>query len=1102
MVSFAKYSLGILVLITLLAFCSSPARAQFTGEVQGVVTDSTGAVLTGARVTITNLSLQVSSHKNTDSAGSFTVTNLAPGDYQIKVEMSGFGPITTRITLQTAEVKSLTLPLKVGSEAQNIEVTAQAALLDPADSRIQQTIDSGQVSSLPLQGRTLFNLISFAPGVTGLGLLPGGSPGSTADNYAPETQVNVAANGRNFDGNMYVVDGLDITSNVRPGVINQSPNPESVQEFTIQTNTFSVEYGRASSIVTEVTTKSGSNQYHGSVSDYYTSQQLWARTEFTPTSGYLPFHVESLFGAIGGPVVKNHTFFFASIEPTFSNAASTGANTFEDPAFTKWAQQNFPNTIGTGLLTKYPVKPASDVQQVSTAAAVFPGTCGTAATAGIPCSLPMIDSGNFDFSPARNAWQWNARIDQYWSKDRLSGNFYRTTLSQAGPSQRTGFDTTQPENSWSIQSNWTHTFSLSFLNEFVFGGVKVEGIGTATGPFNIPSVGVNGVGVGIGDGWVDGDFIQHNYHWRDVLTKVSGKHTFKFGGDELYTVVESKFHSVGDQPSYSFDSLLDLVEDNPHTESGLYYNPLTGQPSPFDFGWGAREAGLFFQDQWKALPHLMLTLGVRYDQNQNPYALGKYPGFTQTNFFLGSGNDFQQQVANGAIRLAKNFFSSTPFAWSPRIGLAWDPTGEGLWKVRAGMGVYHDQFTTGEVGNVNASNPPSFINPTFIRGTATPPVFGLGTSSKYPFGYTYPPIVSGSLDSHGGLAGVQAGIGGIDPNLKMPDTYNYTLGVERSVASHLVASGSFVGSRTTGLPVAEIATFANFGNDVNRFNGDLIANYPNLTRLNSSFGAIDYYWNGASSTYKALILALNGRFGRGTFQASYTRSSAYGFGTFYPEETNISQYWGPTDFDAPNRLSFIGNVSLPRLEDSQRLVRSIIGGWQLSGTLILQSGNPFTVYTGAPFIPVFNNSSCQAVSATCQVVGMSPTSGDYNADGYNYDFPNIPTTGYHSSQSRQEYLNGVFPGGASIFPQPAMGTEGNEQRARYWGPGFAGADMGLLKNIPVTERVRAQFRVEGFNIFNRPNLSGLDSNLADGTFGKVTGQYNPRYFQFGAKIEF
>jgi hypothetical protein len=627
----------------------------------------------------------------------------------------------------------------------------------------------------------------------------------------------------------------------------------------------------------------------------------------------------------------------------------------------------------------------------------------------------MIDSGFFDFSPPRRAWQWNARIDQYWSKDKLYGNFYRTTLNVDSPNPRPAFNSTGPENSWSIQVNETHTFSSTFLNEFVFGGVKIEGIGTATGPFEIPSVGISGVGAGIGDGWVDGDFVQHNYHWRDVLTKIVGKHTFKFGGDELYAIVESKFAPVGDQPNFSFNNLLDLVQDNPHSEGGLFYNPLTGQPSPYNFGWGAREAGLFFQDQWKARPNLTVTMGVRYDQNQNPYPLPKYPAFTQSNFFLGAGSTFEQQVANGSIRVAHNFFSSTPYAWSPRVGIAWDPTGKGDFKIRAGIGVYHDQFTTGEVGNVNSSNPPSYTEPTFIQGSATPPVFALGTSNKYPFGYPFPPIPAGALDSQGGLAGVQSTVGGIDPNLRMPDTYNYTIGFEKAVGPHMVASASFAGSRSTGLPVAEIATFNNFGNDVNRTNGDLLTTYPVPNRPNSSFGAINYYWNGADSTYKALIFAINGRFSHGSFQASYTRSSSYNLGTFYPEETNPSQYWGPSDFDAPNRVSVVGVLDLPRLTGKNAALRAVVGGWQLSGTMALQSGYPFSVYTGAPFIPVFNSdptnvAGCTAATPTCKITGMAANSGDYNADGYNYDFPNLPVTGYGSGHSRQEYLTGVFPG--------------------------------------------------------------------------------------------
>lgn len=1094
-------------LLCLFSFCALPVFAQFSGRIQGVVTDPSAAVVAKASVKATNLALQVSTTTITDTGGNFTFTNLAPGQYRITVELAGFAMSTTAVDLTTEETVNLPVTLRVASTATSVQVTTTVPLVDTADSRLQQTITNEEVSSLPLEGRTIFDLISFAPGVTGLGLLPGGSPGSTADNYAPETQDNVSANGRNFDGNMYVIDGLDVTSNVRPGITNQSPNPESVQEFSTQSNTFSVEYGRASSIVTQITTKSGTNQIHGSLSDYYTSQQLWARTEFSPTAGYLPFHNESLFGAIGGPVVKDHTFFFASLEPTFSTAASTFSDTFEDPAFTQWATQNFPNTLGTMLLSKYPPKGYSSPHVVETAQDIF-GTgatgCGTATTANIPCATPMIDSGNFDFSPPRTAWQWNARADQYWSKDKLYGNFYRTTLQAVAPSERTGFDTTNPENSWSFQANETHTFSATFLNEFVFGAVKIEGIGQATGPFHIPSIGISGQGDGIGIGFADGDFIQHNYHWRDVLTKIAGNHTLKFGGDELYTVVESKFAAVGDNPSFGFDNLLQLVEDDPHTESGLYYNPVTGQANPYNFGWGARAAGLFIQDQWKARPNVTVTMGVRYDQNQNPYALPKYPGFTQSNFFLGAGSNFQQQVANGSVRVAPNFFNTTPVSWAPRVGIAWDPTGRGRWKIRAGIGVYHDQFTTGEVGNVNAGNPPSFVSPTFFRGSATPPIFSLGTSDKYPFGFPYPPIPAGTLNSQGGLTGVQAGVGGVDPNLRMPDTYNYTVGMEKALGANLVASASFVGSRSTGLPTAEIGTFNNFGNDVNRFDGDLIANQDQLTRLNHSFGAINYYWNGADSTYKALVFSLNGRFGsHGSFQASYTRSSTYNLGTFYPEETNISQYWGPADFDVPNRVSFIGNLNLPRLAGSSGLVRSVAGGWELSGTMILQSGYPFSVYTGASFQPVWNNTSClTTVAPSCQVVGMTANSGDYNADGYDYDFPNLPANGYRSGHGRTDYLKGVFPGGALAFPQPAMGTEGNELRGRYRGPGFADTDLALLKNFRITERFKAQFRVESFNIFNRPNLTQVDGNLADGSFGTSTGQYNPRYFQLGAKFEF
>ncbi len=1086
--------IGVGGLASILLFSTIGAWAQFTSNLQGTVTDPSGAAVPGATVRLINLSTQVPVQTTTSNVGTYLFSSVAPGQYQVSASAKGFAESNVTVTLETAQTFELPITLTVATQAQQVVVTGSAKLLDTADSRTQQTVVAQEVSDLPLQGRTLFDLIAFAPGVTGLGLLTGGSPGSITDNYSPETQVSASANGSSYYANKYIVDGLDVTSTVRSGVTNQSPNPESVQELSVQTNSFSVEFGQASSIVTQITTKSGSNQFHGEVADYYTSQQLWARTEFTSGS-YLPFHINDAFGNIGGPIWKNHTFFFASLEPTWSAIASTGATTFEDPAFTAWAQTNFPNTVGTKLLTTYPPTGLATTGVVSTAADIFPGTCGTSATASIPCSLPMIDSGTFDFSPPRTGKQWNIRGDQYFSKDRLYANFYHTSLSSGQPAPRVDMSSNTPENSHSFQFNETHTFSPNLLNEAVFGFVKIEGIGQQTGTFSVPTINTVGVSDGFNQGFDDGDFIQHNYHWRDMVSYTHAKHTFKFGGEYLYSIVESKFAPVGNEPTFTFDNLLDLVEDQPYTEGGLIYNPLLGQPGVYNFGWKARDMGLFAQDQWRVRPGLTATIGVRWDLDENPYGDPAYSQYFQnSNFFLGAGTTFQQQVANGGVRPVHYAFGASPQSLSPRLGFAWDPTGKGVWTIRGGIGVYHDMVTTGDFGNITGSNPPSYVEPTFYAGSATPPLFALGTSNTYPYGYPVPPIPAGQLNSKGGLVGIQAGVAGYDPNLRADDTYNYTIAVERQLLGKLVATAAYSGTRTTGLPVGHDLEYQLTNNDVNRFAGDLIEHDDVLTRLNTSFGSIDYYWNGASSNYKALILSLTGRFGtRGVFQASYTRSSWWSLGAEYPDSANISQYWGPDDYSVPNRVSFMETYQLPRLQNANAFVRRVVGGWELPGTLILQSGTPFNVYTSAPFEPIFN-------TAGTAVIGMAPGSGDYQADGYDYAFPDIPSTGYSHGTSRHDYLSGLWP--ASAFPVPAMGTFGNELENRFRGPGFANVDLGLLKNTPITERVNVQLRFEFFNIFNRPNLNGLVSDVSNGLFGQATGTFNPRYLQIGAKIQF
>jgi hypothetical protein len=1080
--------LRFLILFSFLGIAASGAWAQFNGNISGSVLDPSGAGVAGAAVTLTNTATSEVSTTKCDPNGAYRFVSLAPGSYKLSVSAKGFAVTNVAVTILTEETLNVPIKLTVSAVSESVEVTTELPTLNTADSRTEMTLESQAVANLPLQGRNLIALTTLAPGVVGLGLV-GGSPGSAADNYSTETQVDASANGRGSVGNMYVMDGMDVTSDIRPGVLNLTPNPDSIQEMTVQPNTFSVEYGRASSIQMVMTSKYGTDQFHGNVSDYYTYQGLWAGTEFV--HNYAPFHSNNYSGSIGGPIIPNHQFFFFfAIEPLRSTA-STGASsqTFEDAAFTAWAQANFPGTLGTTLLTKYQPTGATVTGVAETAADIFPTTCGTPTTFGLPCSTPMIDNGVFNSSSYRNGLQWNTRIDKNFSRDRLYGNIYRTTLNTDAPSVRPAFSTTDNYVTDSLQINETHTFTPSTLNEGMFGYNKVQGLNNLTGDFTVPGVGVTGQGVGFGVGFAQGNFIQHNYHWRDMLTHIKGAHTLKFGyegrhGDDL-----ALFAPVYAQPNFSFNNLLDLVQDISNTESGLSYNVLTGQPAKGQYEYAIVTNGLFAEDTWRMKKNVTLTLGLRWDDYGNPFPLS---GTTLANFHLGPGATLQDQIANGFMTQQGNVFNHAPMSFSPRIGVAWDPTGKGDLVVRGGFGIYHDWPTLGNDENGLKGNPPGWVVPTFYNGSATPPIFALGTSATTPAGFPYPALPSSALDSHGGIVGAEFNVGGLDVNLSAPSTYNYTGTVEKSIFHGIVASIGYSGSQSRNLIEGSgQETATSYGTDINRFAGDLIVNYPTPKRLNSSFGSITYAQNGSVSSYNALILALRGRISkRGFFNASYTRSSSNDDAQVYPTFTNIHQYYGPSIFNAPNRFSLSASYDIPGMNSGNAFARVLTNGWVFSDITIFQSGYPFVVSTNAPFQPVLNSSG--------QVIGLQPGSGDYNADGDNYDFPNV--TSYGQGTSRSAFLNGVFPAGN--FTQPTMGTEGNEQPYRFRGPNYFNFDMSLAKNTQIYERLSLQFRFDFFNIFNRVNLTGMDGNLPDATFGKATAQFNPRWLQLGISLRF
>ncbi|MGH9586638.1 MAG: carboxypeptidase regulatory-like domain-containing protein, partial [Acidobacteriaceae bacterium] len=966
-----------------LLMCVPGAWAQFSGTVTGTVVDPSGAVVPNANVKLTNEATGQANEAQSNASGVFTFPSLAPGNYSLTCTAAGFSAATVPVVLQTNQVLSVPIKLSLGGSVQTVQVTTQSPLLDMADNRIQETIPAQTLSALPLAGRNMISLVTLAPGVTGTGVTSNGSPGSGRDNYSTETQVDASANGQGAVGNMYIVDGLDVTSSIRPGVLNLTPSPDSIQEANIQTNTYTVLYGRASSVQMTMTTKSGTARYHGNVADFFTNQTLTAGTEFT--HHYSPFHSNNISASLGGPVwpgKKKLGFFFFEIEPQIASNALSYSTTFADPAFISYAQTAYPDTVGTQVLTSYPIDNVSNVVVSSTAAGVFGDACGTAATGNLPCDLAMIDTGNYNASAYRNGTQYFIRGDENWGKDRVYGTIYRTTLTTNGPNPRPAFNTTNKFYQWAIQGNETHTFSPDTINEATFAADRIEGIQPTTGLFNVPIVNVTGVGAGYGDGFATGDFIQHNYHWRDMLTHLAGNHDIQVGFEGLFGDDVEIFNGPYDQPTFQFNNLLDLAQDNVYTESGLAYNPLSGQRDQYNWNAAGTTYGIFAQDTWKATRRFTINYGLRWDDFGNPWSRSANTSFS--NFYLGGGQTQQQRIANGVlIRHHHALDRSITDVFSPRAGIAWDVVGNGDWLVKAGAGLFHNWPTLANLQEQYRGNPPGDIFPTFFGGQSPAPVFAFGTSNTKPFGFPAPDLGGRSLNAAGGITGLQFAIGAIDPTLKSPVTYTYSAGLAHRMGTHYVASVDYSGANGRDLLSGGGQVYnVSYGQNINEVPGDLILNNsPVPTRLNTNFGQIYYTANDRVSNYNALILALQGRFSRSFFNASYTRSSSWDDTQVYPSYINVHQWYGPSIWNAPNRFSLAWNYNLPDVNNEQGVLGRVGSGWVISGTSVIQSGNPINVFTNAAFAPVTNGSG--------QYTGFSASSGDYNADGDNFDFPDV-----------------------------------------------------------------------------------------------------------------
>ena len=1075
-----------LMILALAAACCF-AQSVFSGNIQGVVSDQSGAAIPSAAIGLRNVDTGVTASATSSGSGNYRLSSLAPGNYVVSAEARGFQKAEVKVTLGTNEIQGVNITLGIATATQTTSVTSEAPVLGTDETRIQATLDSRTVRTLPSLNRNLWDVLAGAsPGVVGTGTHGAAeAPGGAADNFGTQTP-DLSANGRSYTGNRVIVDGMDVTSPVQNGNIVYSLPADAVQEVAMQANSWDAENNLGSSILVQVITKAGTNQFHGTGSWLFTNQDLLARTVFTPGS-YNPFKRNDVVGTFGGPVVKNKTFFFGYVESLWSSlSGGNTVQTFESPEFRSWATQNFSNSLGTKILNQSGLAGVSTNGVAQTAQQYFGTSCGTAATYNIPCSMPILDTGTSNLTSPYNGLQYGFRGDQYvGSKDRIYGSYANNSFTLGNPSSRLGFTNHNIQANWYAQANWTHTISANLINEVGFAANSVGGSNGLGGTSNIPQINVTGQSLGFNSSWGPGTYGSHNYNWRELLVWVRGAHTLKFGTNGTHAVEYGDFSPVNNRPTFQFNNLLDLVQDKPYSESGVVYNPLTGRAGQVPFDGQENPWGIFVGDDWKAKPNLSFTLSLRWDNfsNHTPSGPAALSGIN-SNLILGTGSNIAQQVANATVQTVSGVFAhSMKNNWSPRIGFAWDPSKHGRWSIRGGVGVYHDWITLGQTVDELRNNPPGLVNPTFISGvTQIQPLFTLAPSATYPFNYPLPTIPTTGLNSAGGLAGVNSAVWALDRNMTSPLAVNYVIGVERELPWKFVAGGSYSGSKSyNGLS----------GINYNRANGNLVANNGKLVYPNPNFGSINYVGNILNGSYNAMILTLRRAVGKvATFQASYTRSHAtsdinantrfdHDIGFDVPDPALYHSYYADANWDVRNHFSFSGVYTVPGMKTG--IAKALTSGWEVGILSSIQSGTPFWVHTTAPY----------------------GAGGDYNADGTNYDIPNAPANYCGGSYGEQNYLTGLFP--ASVFTAPSAGTQGNLRRNSCRNPGMVEVDASVLKNIRLKwlgEQGSLQLRFDFENVLNKVNLAGVDSNMADATFGRSTQALIPRTIQLGARISF
>jgi carboxypeptidase family protein/TonB-dependent receptor-like protein len=1037
-----------------------PAFAQQQlGAVQGTIVDSTGSVLPGVTVTVTNVDTGAARSTTTNDTGLYRMPSLEPGRYKVVAELPGFQTVTRGdLIVSVGATLGVNFTLAPGALQEQIQVTGVSPDIQTEKADVSSVVESKKINDLPLVGRNVLSLAALQPGINGI-------PG-TQDFLSPEQGLGVTANGVRESGNNATVDGASINNGPWGGTMLIVPNVEAVQEFQVIANNPSAEYGRNSGAMVSVITKSGTNVLSGSAFEFHRNQNLRARGFFENRA--IPkadFHRNDFGGSLGGPIKRDNTFFFATAEIVRELTGTSSNVTVETQELVNWVNANRPNSIAAQLFKRYapPSYPTTDLRDLG---GPLPGANVWSTT---PDGIPDVGTISVLNNGPRNGDQINFRVDQVFreSRDRLRATYYLSNIETQFLYTRPQFNHPYPFRNQLFNVAHTWMISASTLNEANFGIVRQHGEAgdpTPESPNVVVGNGVAGFGV---EFWHPITFTQNNFQFKNTLTMNRGRHSFRTGGELRLGRDGATLHHY-ERPNFNFQSILDFIDDEPFGEDRAV-DPATGLPTTAYGKYLTNEWSLFVQDNWKVRSNLTLNLGLRYDNFGNP----KKDKIPYNGIILGPGSTRAEQIAGARVGTVDRLYDTDWNNFAPRLGITWDPSSQGKLVLRGGGGISYNRINN-TVFSDERLNPPQFAHAFGSVQDGTPIVYSLGPT------FTPNPALGRGVDERGGIRGARVGLVVVDPELVIPEYYNWFAGVQYQLPLNYVVEATYNGSKGRHLMNGD----GPGGEDYNRFSGDLLDNVRN--RLNPSFAGVGLNESRISSNYQGVSLQVQRRYSHGlAFQSVYTYGVAKddAGSAMIVERPGLDYSYANFDIRHRVALNFVWEIPY---KPSNAALNGVLGGWQVNGLAILQSGAPFTV--------------------TC---GLAYPRCDFNADGVNNDRVNLPASGTDLGKpTREEWLAGVLT--ATDFTNPAVGEVGNEPRNAFRGPGFKNADLSLVKNFRFAARggrsSTIQVRVETFNAFNWVNLNNPSSATNNANFGRVTsargGTGGPRVVQLGLKVMF